>query len=145
MVARVKVKSADGRSRFFEIPENAVLTIGRSDAADIVLDDMTVSRRHAVVGAAENGCFIEDNSSTSGTWINGERISGRRTVSPSDNIKIGGFELSVSAGAQAAARRRLRRGEECRFTTPRRKLKCIPTKCLSLRGLSNRACSRYSI
>ena len=64
---------------------------------------MTVSRRHAVVGAAENGCFIEDNSSTSGTWINGERISGRRTVSPSDNIKIGGFELSVSAGAQAAA------------------------------------------
>ena len=103
MVARVKVKSADGRSRFFEIPENAVLTIGRSDAADIVLDDMTVSRRHAVVGAAENGCFIEDNSSTSGTWINGERISGRRTVSPSDNIKIGGFELSVSAGAQAAA------------------------------------------
>lgn len=103
MVARVKVKSADGRSRFFEIPENAVLTIGRSDAADIVLDDMTVSRRHAVVGAAENGCFIEDNSSTSGTWINGERISGRRTVSPSDNIKIGGYELSVSAGAQAAA------------------------------------------
>lgn len=103
MVARVKVKSADGRSRFFEIPENAVLTIGRSDAADIVLDDMTVSRRHAVVGAAENGCFIEDNSSTSGTWINGERISGHRTVSPSDNIKIGGFELSVSAGAQAAA------------------------------------------
>lgn len=103
MVARVKVKSADGRSRFFEIPENAVLTIGRSDAADIVLDDMTVSRRHAVVGAAENGCFIEDNSSTSGTWINGERISGRRTVSLSDNIKIGGFELSVSAGAQAAA------------------------------------------
>ena len=103
MVARVKVKSADGRSRFFEIPENAVLTIGRSDAADIVLDDMTVSRRHAVVGAAENGCFIEDNSSTSGTWINGERISGRRTVLPSDNIKIGGFELSVSAGAQAAA------------------------------------------
>ena len=103
MVARVKVKSADGRSRFFEIPENAVLTIGRSDAADIVLDDMTVSRRHAVVGAAENGCFIEDNSSTSGTWINGERISGRRTVSSSDNIKIGGYELSVSAGAQAAA------------------------------------------
>ena len=103
MVARVKVKSADGRSRFFEIPENAVLTIGRSDAADIVLDDMTVSRRHAVVGAAENGCFIEDNSSTSGTWINGERISGRRTVLPSDNIKIGGFELSVSAGTQAAA------------------------------------------
>lgn len=103
MVARVKVKSADGRSRFFEIPENAVLTIGRSDAADIVLDDMTVSRRHAVVGAAENGCFIEDNSSTSGTWINGERISGCRTVSPSDNIKIGGYELSVSAGAQAAA------------------------------------------
>lgn len=37
-----------------------MLTIGRSDAADIVLDDMTVSRRHAVVGAAENGCFIED-------------------------------------------------------------------------------------
>ena len=60
MVARVKVKSADGRSRFFEIPANAVLTIGRSDAADIVLDDMTVSRRHAVVGAAENGCFRED-------------------------------------------------------------------------------------
>lgn len=102
MVARVKVKSADGQSRFFEIPENAVLTIGRSDAADIVLDDMTVSRRHAVVGASENGCFIEDNSSTSGTWINGERIIGRRTVLPSDNIKIGGYELSVSAGTQAA-------------------------------------------
>ena len=95
MVARLNIESG-GKSRMVEIPENSVLSLGRLESSDIVLNDMAVSRRHATILSNGGECFIEDNASTAGTWINGEKILGRRKISNSDKIKIGSFEITVS-------------------------------------------------
>lgn len=95
MVARLNIESG-GKSRMVEIPENSVLSLGRLESSDIVLNDMAVSRRHATIFSNGGECFIEDNASTAGTWINGEKILGRRKISNSDKIKIGSFEITVS-------------------------------------------------
>jgi len=95
MVARLNIESG-GKSRMVEIPENSVLSLGRLESSDIVLNDMAVSRRHATIFSNGRECFIEDNASTAGTWINGEKILGRRKISNSDKIKIGSFEITVS-------------------------------------------------
>lgn len=95
MVARLNIESG-GKSRMVEIPENSVLSLGRLENSDIVLNDMAVSRRHATIFSNGGECFIEDNASTAGTWINGEKILGRRKISNSDKIKIGSFEITVS-------------------------------------------------
>lgn len=95
MVARLNIESG-GKSRMVEIPENSVLSLGRLESSDIVLNDMAVSRRHATIFSNGGECFIEDNASTAGTWINGEKILGKRKISNSDKIKIGSFEITVS-------------------------------------------------
>jgi pSer/pThr/pTyr-binding forkhead associated (FHA) protein len=49
--------------------------IGRSPAADIPLDDASVSRRHAVVTRREDRTVILDDRSRNGVIVNGERVS----------------------------------------------------------------------
>src|SRR4051794_28858338 len=49
--------------------------IGRSVLADITLDDPTVSRRHATLLVQADGVRVLDDTSTNGTFLNGERIT----------------------------------------------------------------------
>ena len=50
------------------------LMVGRDPACDIVLDDPSVSRRHARVFLAEGGVYLEDLGSQNGTMVNGAAI-----------------------------------------------------------------------
>lgn len=102
MVMRLNISSSGEKSRSVELPENADLTIGRSDSSDIVLSDMSVSRRHAILSTSSGECFIEDLASTAGTWLNGEKINSKMRILPGDKLKIGGFELSLSKPEQVA-------------------------------------------
>ncbi len=104
MVMRLNISSSGEKSRSVELPENADLTIGRSDSSDIVLSDMSVSRRHAILSTSSGECFIEDLASTAGTWLNGEKINSKMRILPGDKLKIGGFELSLSKPEQVAAK-----------------------------------------
>jgi pSer/pThr/pTyr-binding forkhead associated (FHA) protein len=47
--------------------------VGRSFAADMVLDDQSVSRRHAIVHQRSAGTRILDDRSANGTFVNGRR------------------------------------------------------------------------
>src|SRR3954468_5539232 len=49
--------------------------IGRRSGADIVLDDPTVSRRHALVLDRGGGAVIADDRSLNGVYVNGRRVS----------------------------------------------------------------------
>ena len=49
--------------------------VGRSLAADITLDDPTVSRHHATLVRDDGGVRVIDDRSTNGTYLNGERIT----------------------------------------------------------------------
>ena len=66
-------------------------TIGRSNQNDIVLSDRdkTVSRQHCKI-TEENGHFrIQDVGSDFGTYVNGQKISGKELLYDEDEIKIG--------------------------------------------------------
>lgn len=54
------------------------LSIGRGEECDIRLDGLLISNRHASVSNTTAGVTIEDLSSSNGTYINGERITGRK-------------------------------------------------------------------
>src|SRR5512136_1906965 len=80
------------------------LTLGR--AAEGVawrLPDRNVSRRHARFSRSGAAVFVEDLGSLTGTWLNGERISGRRRVRPGDLVEIGDYDLVVALEGQEAA------------------------------------------
>ena len=71
------------------------LTIGRGDECDIQLDGLLISNQHARVSNTNSRLTIEDLNSTNGTYVNGERISGRKSLLPEDVIQIGPFLLRV--------------------------------------------------
>lgn len=104
MVVRLNIKDNSSKVRTVELLENSELILGRSEASDIVLGGMTVSRRHAILSLKDGECFLEDIGSTAGTWLNGERISGKVRIKPSDKFNIGSFELYISAFSKGAMR-----------------------------------------
>jgi pSer/pThr/pTyr-binding forkhead associated (FHA) protein len=65
------------------------LTIGRSPASNIVIDDTYASQLHARVFESEGAFYIEDLGSTNGTYVNGRKISYPRELRERDRIKIG--------------------------------------------------------
>ncbi|HKO97649.1 MAG TPA: FHA domain-containing protein [Pyrinomonadaceae bacterium] len=71
------------------------LNIGRSEECDIHLDGLLISNRHATVMNTTAGVAIQDLNSSNGTYVNGQRISGRRTIGPEDVVQIGPFLLRV--------------------------------------------------
>jgi hypothetical protein len=69
--------------------------IGRSGAADILLDDPTVSRRHALVVHTEEGELRAlDDRSLNGLFVNGERVECEH-LSDGDELEIGRYRLYV--------------------------------------------------
>ena len=64
-------------------------TIGSSADNDLVVDDGSVSRAHALFELLSGTWFVEDLGSRNGTYLNGQRISGRRVVRPGDEIRLG--------------------------------------------------------
>ncbi len=90
------VRSGGGRvGETFHL-EGERTTIGRSPDCGIFLDDVTVSRRHAVVSARDGRFFIEDQGSLNGTFLNRRRIeSGELT--DDDELQIGKYRLTFLA------------------------------------------------
>lgn len=64
------------------------VSVGRTDSCDLVLEDDSVSRNHATI-YFESGEFLIKDSSTNGTFINGNRIRGSQKLNHGDVIGIG--------------------------------------------------------
>jgi len=88
----------------FTINEGTKLTIGRSEEADISIDNTAISRLHAALELKGGVHFLTDLGSTNGTTVNGERINGTVPVTEKDTITIGKFRLVAEhvAGEQAS-------------------------------------------
>jgi adenylate cyclase len=71
-----------------------IATIGRSSDNDIVLNDFSVSRRHAYLKKEEGIWFIYDNQSTNGVRVNDRQVP-RSEVKDGDRILIGTFLLRL--------------------------------------------------
>src|SRR4051794_14463769 len=87
------VRSGGGRSGEHFVPQGERTTIGRSPDCDIFLDDVTVSRRHAVLFARDEGFVIEDQGSLNGTYVNRRRIESERLES-GDELQVGKYRLT---------------------------------------------------
>lgn len=83
----------DAHGRDFSQPE---LFLGRSSACDYVVDDPTVSLRHARLAFRQGQWWLEDLASTNGTFLNGEQVQGSVLVANNDEILLGQVSLVVS-------------------------------------------------
>jgi pSer/pThr/pTyr-binding forkhead associated (FHA) protein len=69
-------------------------TIGRSDDNVVVLDgDDYASMHHARIESGLDGTWLIDLGSTNGTYVNAERIEGRRRLQAGDLVQVGDTEL----------------------------------------------------
>lgn len=76
----------------YDLSDGAVL--GRSDQADIRLEDGFASSRHARLVPQGDVMVLEDLGSTNGTYLNGEPLRGPQPLHAGDRIRIGDSEFS---------------------------------------------------
>ena len=69
------------------------MTIGRSPDCDVFLDDVTVSRRHAVLVHDGPRFLLQDQGSLNGTFLNRRRIESAE-LADGDEVQIGKFRLT---------------------------------------------------
>jgi hypothetical protein len=72
------------------------LTIGRSPDAEVFLDDVTVSRDHAVLVRRSGAWFLDDSGSLNGTYVNRRRIESHK-LEDGDELQIGKYKLTYLA------------------------------------------------
>ena len=87
------VRSGGGRTGETFAPQGERTTIGRSPDCGIFLDDVTVSRRHAVLVQREGRWLVEDGGSLNGTFVNRERVE-TAELSDGDELQIGKYRLT---------------------------------------------------
>ena len=66
--------------------------IGRLGQSDILIDDSSVSREHAMIERRDGRFVLEDLKSTNGTFVNGEFVD-VRVLTHGDKIRIGNTVL----------------------------------------------------
>ena len=91
---QVVVRSGGGRAGEHFVPQGERTTIGRSPDCDIFLDDVTVSRKHAVLLEQGGDYVIEDQGSLNGTFVNRKRIDAGTRLESGDEVQIGKYRLS---------------------------------------------------
>jgi pSer/pThr/pTyr-binding forkhead associated (FHA) protein len=87
------VRSGGGRSGETFYPQGERTTIGRSPDCEIFLDDVTVSRKHAVLLQRDGTFLVEDLGSLNGTFLNRRRIESGE-LADGDELQIGKYRLT---------------------------------------------------
>jgi hypothetical protein len=87
------VRSGGGRAGEHFVPQGERTTIGRSPDCDIFLDDVTVSRQHAVLRRNGDSFVIEDQGSLNGTFVNRHRIESAE-LADGDEVQVGKYRLT---------------------------------------------------
>jgi hypothetical protein len=87
------VRSGGGRSGESFVPQDERTTIGRSPDCGVFLDDVTVSRRHAILVQRDGRWYIEDQGSLNGTFVNRRRVESAE-LEDGDELQIGKYRLT---------------------------------------------------
>jgi pSer/pThr/pTyr-binding forkhead associated (FHA) protein len=90
-------RDGDDNQRLFSFePGVTQASVGRRQSSDLVLDwDEQVSRLHAQFERVEEDwTVVDDGLSRNGTFVNGERLSGRRRLADGDTVRFGGTTMT---------------------------------------------------
>ncbi len=90
--AALVIRSGGRAGESFTLTEDRV-SIGRSPDAGVFLDDVTVSRNHALLVRRRDGLYIDDLGSLNGTYVNRRRIESH-LLADGDEIQVGKYKLS---------------------------------------------------
>jgi pSer/pThr/pTyr-binding forkhead associated (FHA) protein len=87
------IRAGGGRAGESFALESARLTVGRRPDSDVFLDDVTVSRDHAVIVRRGDDYYLDDCGSLNGTYVNRQRIESEK-LSDGDELQIGKYKLA---------------------------------------------------
>ncbi|HEY2115094.1 MAG TPA: adenylate/guanylate cyclase domain-containing protein [Candidatus Angelobacter sp.] len=93
-MARLIISSPDGKNGILEL-NKPVITVGRGNANDLVLNDSSVSRFHAVIKLRDNSIFVADRGSTNGIVLNDTKINKETEVKDGDVVLVGLYRLRL--------------------------------------------------
>jgi pSer/pThr/pTyr-binding forkhead associated (FHA) protein len=93
--ALVLVKRGPNAGSTFLMEQDAT-AVGRDTASAIFLDDITVSRKHAIFERRGAEWFVRDTGSLNGTYVNGEQVDETK-LTTGDEVQIGKFKLTFFA------------------------------------------------
>jgi hypothetical protein len=93
-------ESTTGQKIRLQLDEHQInrgsLTLGRDPGCDLVIDDPTVSRKHAVIQFRNGKFYVEDLNSKNGIWSDGKRISNEKfSLSRTISITFGKVRLKI--------------------------------------------------
>ena len=91
--AALVVRSGGGRAGESFTVDRDRMSIGRTPDAAVFLDDVTVSRNHALIVRRRDGLYIDDLGSLNGTYVNRRRIESHK-LDDGDEIQVGKYKLS---------------------------------------------------
>jgi hypothetical protein len=90
------VRAGGGRAGESFRPAGERTRIGRSPDCDVFLDDVTVSRNHAVLVQQDGKFHVEDQGSLNGTFVNRRRIDNAQ-LENGDELQIGKYRMTFIA------------------------------------------------
>jgi hypothetical protein len=90
------VRAGGGRAGESFRPAGERTRIGRSPDCEIFLDDVTVSRNHAVLVQRDGAYWVEDQGSLNGTFVNRKRIDSAQ-LREGDELQIGKYRMTFIA------------------------------------------------
>jgi pSer/pThr/pTyr-binding forkhead associated (FHA) protein len=91
--ATLVIRSGGGRAGEAFNVGGERMTIGRGPEAEVFLDDVTVSRNHALLVQRRDGLYIDDLGSLNGTYVNRRRIESHR-LQNGDELQVGKYKLT---------------------------------------------------
>jgi hypothetical protein len=91
--AALVIRAGGGRTGESFAVEGERMTIGRRPDSAVFLDDITVSRDHALLVHRGSDWYIDDCGSLNGTYVNRERIDSRR-LADGDELQVGKYKLT---------------------------------------------------
>ncbi len=91
--ATLVIRAGGGRAGETFAVAGERMAIGRTPEAEVFLDDVTVSRNHALLVRRRDGLYIDDLGSLNGTYVNRRRIESHR-LADGDELQIGKYKLT---------------------------------------------------
>jgi hypothetical protein len=75
-------------------------SVGRVETNAIVINDTTISSRHARIIRNGDGFWLEDLQSRNGTYVNGDRVTSKRLLADRDVIRFGRITLTFNIASE---------------------------------------------